>query len=263
MMIVMWEFDWSVAMRQFLWAAAMLGAVSSAQAADLPYLRGGFTDGLTRTVNWQGIYVGGQGSWGSQRSAVPGVSDMQGTFTTPAGVAPYLFGTPQSIAHSLNGGFGAFLGYNSQFEDVVVGIEGNYIHDGFRATTFAQRVDPGTANLLQSVTYSSSTMRLPDFGSLRLRAGYMMGCFLPYAFIGGGFGEQTVDRSVSATPPPVAAAWMTDSKTKLVYGYTAGVGFDVSLTAGLFARAEYEYKRITSNLESNINTLRVGLGYKF
>jgi opacity protein-like surface antigen len=242
----------------------MFGAVSSVHAADLPFLRGGFTDGYSRgPVSWQGAYVGGQGSWGSQKSAVPGIGDMQGTFTTPAGVAPYLFGTPPSTANSSNAGYGAFFGYNSQFEDVVVGIEGNYIHDGFRATTAAQRLNPATATLVQSVTYSSETMKLSDFGSVRLRGGYMMGCFLPYLFVGAGFGDQTVDRAVSAFPPPVAAAWMTDSKSKLVYGYTAGIGFDVALTGGLFARAEYEYKRVTSNLESIVNTARVGLGYKF
>jgi opacity protein-like surface antigen len=106
-------------------------------------------------------------------------------------------------------------------------------------------------------------MKLPDFGSVRLRGGYMMGCFLPYMFIGGGFGGQTVDRAVSATPAPLAPAWMTDSKSKLVYGYTAGAGFDVQLVDGLFGRVEYEYKRVTSNLESIVNTVHVGLGYKF
>ncbi len=35
------------------------------------------------------------------------------------------------------------------------------------------------------------------------------------------------------------------------------------LVAGLFVRAEYEYRRVTSDIESNINTVRAGLGYKF
>ncbi len=247
-------------MRGFLVATVMFGAVSAAQAADLPVLRGGFTDGYSGgRVSWQGFYVGGQGSWGSQRSAVPGIGDLQ-FFTAPAGVAPYVYGTPPSTANSLNGGYGAFFGYNSQFEDVVIGIEGNYIHDGFRGTTSALVVNPGTPALAQSVTYSSETMKLSDFGSVRLRGGYMMGCFLPYLFVGAGFGDQTVDRFVSVSPPPASVA---DSKSKLVYGYTAGIGFDVALTGGLFARAEYEYKRVTSNFESIVNTARVGLGYKF
>jgi opacity protein-like surface antigen len=28
-------------------------------------------------------------------------------------------------------------------------------------------------------------------------------------------------------------------------------------------RAEYEYRRVTSDIETNINTVRAGLGYKF
>jgi outer membrane immunogenic protein len=31
----------------------------------------------------------------------------------------------------------------------------------------------------------------------------------------------------------------------------------------LFARAEYEYVRFTTNVDTSINTARVGLGYKF
>jgi opacity protein-like surface antigen len=110
------------------------------------------------------------------------------------------------------------------------------------------------------VTDSSVTMKLPDFGSLRVRGGYVMGCFLPYVFGGLGVGEQTIDRAVSVFPPPLATG---DSKSKLVYGYTAGAGFDVVLTGGLFARAEYEYRRVTSDFGSIINTVRVGLGYRF
>src|SRR5258708_8725878 len=57
------------AMRRFLLAAVMFGAASGAQAADLPdlpILRGGYADGLTSTrVNWQGVYIGGQGGFGT------------------------------------------------------------------------------------------------------------------------------------------------------------------------------------------------------
>jgi outer membrane immunogenic protein len=56
-------------MRRFLLVALVCGAVTGAQAADmpdLPFLRGSFTDGLsTARVNWQGFYVGGQASYSS------------------------------------------------------------------------------------------------------------------------------------------------------------------------------------------------------
>ena len=84
---------------------------------------------------------------------------------------------------------------------------------------------------------------------------------MPY--LGAGFGSQTVERNVSASPAPVLPAWTTTPRRKLVYGYSAGLGVDVMLVGGLFLRAEYEYQRVTSNIESNINTVRLGLGYKF
>ena len=76
-------------MRRFLLAAAISGAVSGAQAADmpdLPFLRGAFTDGLTSAkVNWQGFYVGGQAGLGT--------SDMNFTGATKTIAAHLLSGT--------------------------------------------------------------------------------------------------------------------------------------------------------------------------
>jgi opacity protein-like surface antigen len=164
--------------------------------------------------------------------------------------------------HGNSTGYGAFAGYNSQWDDVVVGFEANYIHDGFRSV--ASSIGSTYAGgVLQSVTNSNATVKLSDFGSLRVRGGYVMGCFLPYAFVGTGLGSQTIDRTVSASPPPLVAGTFAASKTKLVFGYSAGAGIDVMLVGGLFVRAEYEYRRVTSDVESNINTVRAGLGYKF
>jgi outer membrane immunogenic protein len=255
----------SAAMRRFLLVAMMFGAVTSACAADLPFLRGGFTDGYSTRVNWQGVYAGAQGSWGSVNSNLPANinGDMQASFQPPPGDS-YTWGST-GIAHKVNGGFGAFAGYNSQWDDVVIGIEGNYIHDNFHANVFGngQVIGPPPGNLVVGSTYTSATMNLTDFGSLRVRAGWAVNCVLPYVFVGGGFGNQTLDRFTAANPGPVGPAWTNDGNTKLIYGYTAGGGIDVMLTAGLFGRFEYEYKRVTSNIDSTINSARLGLGYKF
>ena len=62
-------------MRRLLLVAVMCGAVSGAQAADmpdLPFLRGSFTDGLSRAnVNWRGVYIGGQASYGAADMDLP------------------------------------------------------------------------------------------------------------------------------------------------------------------------------------------------
>lgn len=255
-------------MRRFLLVAVMCGATSVARAADmpdLPFLRGSFTDGLSNSrVNWQGYYVGGQVSYGSVTSKVASGanSDLQSTFFPPNNVT-YLW-APLGSAHSNTTGYGAFFGYNSQWEDVVIGFEANYIHDGFRSVTNSVGYRYEADNVtVQSITNSSAAVKLSDFGSLRIRGGYVMGCFLPYAFVGTGLGSQTIDRSVSAFPDPIRPASTSASKTKLVYGYSAGAGVDVTLVGGLFVRAEYEYRRVTSDVESNINTVRAGIGYKF
>ena len=252
-------------MRRFLLAVAMCGMTAGAQAADLPILRGGFTDGLTTSrANWSGFYAGGQISYGTVTSKAASISngDMQATFVPPPTIT-YIW-QPLGLARSTNGGLGAFGGYNFQFDDVVVGLEGNYIHDGFRSTTNAvglRYLADGVT--LESSTKSSAVVKLSDFGSVRFRGGYVIGCFLPYLFVGTGVGTQTVDRSVSVFPAPLRPAWTSDSHARMVYGYSAGGGVDMMLTAGLFARAEYEFRRVTSNIESNINTVRLGLGYKF
>lgn len=255
-------------MRRFLLVAVMCGAVTGAQAADmpdLPFLRGSMTEGLSNSrTSWQGYYVGGQASYGSVTSKVAGSanSDLQSTFTPPNNVG-YNW-QPLGSAHSNTTGFGGFAGYNSQWEDVVLGLEANYIHDGIGSITNSRGLRYQADNVtLQSLTNSTAIVKLTDFGSLRLRGGYVMGCFMPYLFAGTGMGSQTIDRSVSAYPNPVLPATTAASKSKLVYGYSVGAGLDVMLVGGLFVRAEYEYRRVTSDVESNINTVRAGIGYKF
>ena len=116
-------------MRRFLLVAVMCGAASVAQAADmpdLPFLRGSFTDGLSSArVNWQGFYVGGQAGYGSTTSKLSPTanSDLLATFSEAPGDRlsqwPLLGYVPTATA----AGFGGFFGYNSQWEDVVLGVE--------------------------------------------------------------------------------------------------------------------------------------------
>jgi len=245
-------------MRRVLLVAVMLGAAAGAQAADmpdLPILRGAFTEGPTMApVYWQGYYVGGQGSYGSISSKLRSGnnSGLPSAFVPPAW-------QPSGQLNGEHGGGGAFAGYNSQWDDVVVGIEANYLHGGLRASSSS----PGVivVNGITAVTTSNESVQVSDFGSLRVRGAYVIGCFLPYLFGGAGLGSQTVEGSFSANPP-VVPAWSA-GRTKLVYGYTLGLGVDIMLARGFFARVEYEYLRVTSNFESNVNSVHAGIGYKF
>ena len=111
--------------------------------------------------------------------------------------------------------------------------------------------------------------------TFRVRGGYAWGCFLPYMFGGVALGNANISRSVfvqdnvrpgPTNPPPITLLPLSADEivhNHLIYGYSAGLGVDVNLVGGLFARAEWEYIRFTSTVDTNINTVRVGLGYKF
>jgi opacity protein-like surface antigen len=116
-------------------------------------------------------------------------------------------------------------------------------------------------------------MRVTDFGSLRVRGGYAVGSFLPYGFAGVGLGQADINRSVrldvTYTAPGVPSSSAPvlivsdNANSHLITGFAAGLGFDWMLCAGLFMRAEWEYLRFTSTVDTSVNTVRLGLGYKF
>ena len=53
--------------------------------------------------------------------------------------------------------------------------------------------------------------------------------------------------------------WVCD-RLALPYGW---IGVDIKLVGGLFMRAEWEYVRFVDQVDTSVNTVRAGLGYKF
>ena len=275
-------------MRGLLLAAAMLGTVSAAHAADLsdlPVLRGGFSDGLSKaSVNWQGSYIGGQVGYGSSDENFNGsTSNMMAALLADTlieqsmGVSQWNLGLGKASQRTT--GYGAFVGYNAQWDDVVLGIELSWLHGKFGGTTSAseERVSPtalSDGNFHDVKATSTSSINISDIGTFRGRAAYAWGCFLPYMFAGVALGNADIVRtanvqdrvSVAQLGPYTALAPLNSTDAQhnhLIYGYTAGLGVDVNLVGGLFMRAEWEYIRFTSQVDTNINTVRAGLGYKF
>jgi len=282
-------------MRGLLLAAAMLGTVSAAHAADmpdLPVLRGGFTDGLsTARVNWEGYYVGGQVGYGSSDENFNGSTNnmvaalVANNVIQETGIGQWNLNLGKQSARSTS--FGGFAGYNLQYDDVVIGLEGSYLHGTFGGTARASH-GPLTFGPLSDTFYhtvgatSTSAISISDLATLRARAGYAYGNFLPYAFGGFALGNADISQSVvvtdryaatfagsqsscsGATPPVCYSLSSTNAQhNHLVYGYSGGLGVDINLYGGLFMRAEYEYIRFTSQVDTSINTVRAGLGYKF
>ena len=252
---------------------------------DLPILRGGFTEGLGSNVNWGGAYIGGHASHGA--------ADMDFTNSGQDLLAKLLNNVDlegqfniskwplMGKSHMQNSGFGGFIGYNYQFTETVIGIELNYTHGNFYGANSGSqaRVFQFPTNYVTSATASSSaSMKITDFGSLRARAGYNLGSFLPYGFVGFGMGQANINRRadidldyryVGSAVPPLPNYGGFDSLTdnapsQFILGFAGGAGIDIMLYSGLFLRAEYEHLRISAkNVETSINTVKAGLGYKF
>jgi opacity protein-like surface antigen len=273
-------------MRKILLAAVMcVTAMSGSRAADLsdlPILRGPVGLSSTR-VNWQGFYAGGQGAFGT--------SDMNFTGATQSVAQKLLFDTaienfggtaewPVLGKMSVHGaGWGAFAGYNSQWSDVVLGVELNYLHGSFGGTqtdSMSRFFDAG-GGYTDNVTYqATASMKISDLATARLRAGYAIGSFLPYLFGGVAFGQADIIRTArifgDQVNPNAPVGFQdvpfdlsaTDAKNShFIYGYSGGLGVDMMLVSCLFLRAEWQYARFAAPVDTAVNTVHVGLGYKF
>jgi opacity protein-like surface antigen len=271
-------------MRRLLLVAVMFGAATGAQAADMPdFLRGSVPAGPAPTVNWRGFYVGGQAGYGSSDENFNGsTANMVAALIADnviqqMGVAQWNLGLGKDSARS--SGYGAFAGYNWQWDDVVLGLESSYLHGSFGGSASATQALTSSAALSDdffhsvSVT-STSAISISDMATFRGRAAYAFGSFLPYVFGGLALGDANITSSVSIKDSvsttalgrfiPLQPSFADDAlHNHLIYGYTAGLGIDINLIGGLFMRAEWEYVRFTAQVDTSINTVRAGLGYKF
>jgi opacity protein-like surface antigen len=281
-------------MRKVMTAAALFGAMLgvtgvavAADMPDLPLLRGSFPEGIVSGPRpiWQGYYIGGQVGYGASDENFKDATRTQlGNLLANTNIEnEFQVSTwPQlGKASARNSAFGGFAGYNSQWEDVVIGVELNYMHGkggGSDSTTIARNINTADSYLTSVAVNTNAAINITDYGTLRGRAGYMIGSFLPYMFGGFAMGRADIVRQSSVTvsglylgtvpntPPaygPVTLSANDRQNGHFLYGYSAGVGVDVNLIGGLFARAEYEYIRFTSTIDTNVSTVRAGLGYKF
>ncbi len=275
-------------MRRMILAVMLAGSAHIAQAADMPDFSSFALRGPVNTgpVNWQGYYVGGQAGYGSSDMNFSGSN--KGLIGKALGPNNILQDVVSSVAEA-NGKvsvrqttFGGFVGYNGQWDDVVLGFEANYMHGNFSAaSTIAPvpltYVTPFSDNLYHTVgVVSSQSVSITDMGTVRARAGYVVGNFLPYLFGGLSLGRADISSRVtihdqsaanfadSSSAPLVTYAANESTTGKMLYGYSAGLGTEVMLAGNLFGRVEWEYLRfVNASADVNINTVRGGIGYKF
>ena len=291
-------------MRRFVLATAMVGMAFGAEAADLPdlpVLRGSLPpSGLTiQKANWDGWYVGGQGSYSAMEADFGKSVPLLGQLNPSSAFLPQPSSTfaIQTSKTTQGPGFGAFVGRNWQWDDIVVGLEANYNYynslstwtTGYNTRVTVDpvwQVNPPNVSTTYTVTSTgTAAVQLHDAIQLRARTGFAVGNFLPYIFGAAVLGRVDVSRTVLSTVtsradttiggvvtrgPTVDVPWMTqflfDQKfNQLVAGWSGGLGFEYCMWGGLFMRAEWDYTKFLAvkNTELVVNNLRFGLGYKF
>jgi outer membrane immunogenic protein len=262
----------------------MLELVQSAPAADLDYLRGSevFAPSYATYPNWSGFYVGAQTGFGNtQMDFATAAADLVSRMLRNSSL--------ESLAHvsqwtvlgqvdSRDVSYGGFVGYNSQWENVILGIEANYNRTsiaGSSSDSLSRMVTPGDGFTYDVTVASTASMRITDYGTLRGRAGYVMGRFLPYAMLGFAMGRVETVRSADVfgffVPTgqigPVSQFSMSLSQPRTVYafGYSAGAGIDVALLPNVFLRGEFDWVQFTNlpDMKAHIVIGRVAAGLKF
>jgi len=282
-------------MRRLLVAAVMIGAVSGARAADMPdYLRGSIPAGPV-TRNWDGWYAGGQVgySWANTDYGRTVVSMTNDLFRSTTLQGPVSQLTLLGRVNGQSPGFGAFVGRNYQFDDIVLGVEANYNYLSNLATSTAaslgpiQVAEPGLvlpagASAADGVTLNgSASLQVKDEITFRGRAGWATGDFLPYIFGGLAVGRMDVTRTVSSSVTrtinfadgsstsfllPQFSLTSTEGRSNnFVVGWTGGLGMEYMLWGNVFMRGEWEYIKFMSvkNTVVTQNSVHAGIGYKF
>ena len=260
-------------------------SAGGARAADWP-LRGSFDPGFVR---WDGWHAGLQAGYANMNSD-PGNSTSQPVAfilrntTLENEFAPSEW-TTLSPGTTNSAVYGGFVGYNMQWDQLVVGFDLGYKHpqnlDAGATDSISRRVVTSD-NIQHDVQIDAhTTLKLVDYATLRGRAGYAMGNFLPYAVVGAAVGRFNYSTTVTVSDfmtqllpaPPVVLgnAILTPSSitagkdNTIVGGVVAGVGADWAITPGLFLRAEWEFIAFSSvnGARNNLNTANIGIGLRF
>ena len=292
-------------MRRSLISLWLIALLSNAFAADyqLPVLRGStpFVPAPPVYTRWSGYYVGGQlgasiagGDFGNSVGSLVSYAVRNSVLESQVSNWTTL---PKGDMHGA--GFGAFVGYNSQWDEVTLGVEANYTHSSLSKSasdslsrSFLDNTGAPTGHeyTYDATVAASASVKLSDFATFRARAGWVAGDFMPYGFAGVAVGRADITRSATVTatltdriivtnPITGVSTSVVQSITPLALpgpqtqtqtgafalGLAGGVGIDVLVKSNIFVRGEWEYVQFPNIKYTNvsINTVRLGAGAKF
>ena len=201
-------------MKKYLVGAALMATTIGAQAADLAVKAPVFKAPALAIYNWTGFYIGvnGGGSVGRDRTSL--LINGGAISAEQSNLSPY---------GAIGGGQ---LGYNWQFGNWVLGVEGDIQGSGQRdRTTCLITCSPPNA-------FAQFDQRLDWFATARGRVGYATGPVLSYVTAGYAYGD--VKTSIASPLGPFS----NDTGRS---GYAIGSGVEASLGGNWTGKVEYLY----------------------
>jgi outer membrane immunogenic protein len=241
-------------------------APMAAKAADMPTYAPPPMVEVAPAFSWDGFYVGlfaGYG-WGDV--------DTTELFNTPFLIYYNGTGAPYSLDN--NDGFfgGAQIGYNWQWDWLVLGVEGEigYLDLG------GSRVDPNSLAFAAGDTVSKFDSDF--YASLTAKAGIAANNFLIYAK--GGVAWLSGDGSTvdACNVFPCGGGLINATGGETMTGWTLGAGVEYAFSNNWSVKAEYMYMDFgdfnvggvsngglyfNQTMDVTANTLKVGVNYRF
>lgn len=225
-------------MKKLIFAAILLSA-TSASAADLPPQQPSPYRPPAAVVSpafdWTGFYIGAMGGYGwSNNVTIGGIA-----ITNP----------------DFGGGFaGGTLGYNVQMGQIVFGVEADAAWSDINHTETDFIF--GTPLTFQD--------KILSFGSITARGGVAVNNVLIY----GKGGYAWTDNQISAS-----VLGLTASESHFHNGWTVGGGIEWAFAGSWSVKGEYMFAQYLSEtylaslggvaLAANVNTVKVGINYRF
>ena len=179
-------------MRWVICTLFVLAFTPRALADDFDVLRGSQPVGPATFTRWSGFYFGGQIGYGDavtdfSHATQPLLAFSLRELALENEQHPSQWPVLGKVGDHTTG-FGGFAGYNTQWQDLIVGVEANYTRTSLNATAtsspISRLVSAGGVAYGVSVFNGTGTLNLTDYGEVRARAGYIVGNLLPYGFVG-------------------------------------------------------------------------------
>lgn len=276
-------------------AVIMVSALVATGAHAADYLRGPLPEPVTRAAptasyDWSGTYIGAHYAYSSL--SFNNYDLGPAALRNGVGNATLLTSLTSTYGNTLFGkgngnksGFGLYGGVNTQWDDVVLGLEAEYTRVGARATSNQNVTGTLTSgNSFDFALNAKARTTIDDYFAVKARAGWAIDRALLFASLGVAMAN--VSRQTTTTgqyeeytvgPPRVTVSGVVPvngaSKQSLArWGFATGLGAEYAMTDSLLLRGEWQYLgfgSMTSVANTNkngyytLNTLRAGVAAKF